>query len=230
MNISIRLKLDMAGRVRDFVVSHPFENAGYTAAGQRLGEQLDRAETLAQQFISGHRTVSGAIAAREQLVADIDQGLALLGGLVRTAARREPELAPGIARPDRSGSLQAYLTRARVAVSTAVDHADLLVQVGMPADFPARLGALCDRFELAINEKHAGLSAHVGARAELRAVTAEIMGLVQQIDALVRFQARNDAETLAAWRSARNVGWPATGKSKPADAPAGGTGKVEPAA
>jgi hypothetical protein len=224
MNINIRLKLDMAGRVRDFVASHPSDNAGLAAAAARLTDRLARAETLAEQHISGRRAVTGAIAAREQLVAEIDDALAMLGGLVRSASRDEPDLVPGIARPDRSGSRQAFLTRARVAANTAEEHAELLQRYGMPPTFPADLRALLDRFESAINDKHAGLSSHVGARAELRSVTGEIMGLVQQIHALVRFQARNDAETLAAWRSARNVGWPSGTRAK------GGRGSVEPAA
>jgi hypothetical protein len=198
MDTRLRLKLDMAGRVRDFVALHPFDNPGYTAAGRRLAEQLDRAEGLAQQHISSQRTVLGAVATREQLEREVGDTLALLSGLIAAAAREMPELSPGIARPDRSGSRQAFLTRARVAAATATQHGELLQRYGMPADFPAQLGGLLDAFEAAINTKHAGRSTQVGARAELRAVTAEIMGLVQQVGALVRFHARGDAETLAA--------------------------------
>jgi hypothetical protein len=59
-----------------------------------------------------------------------------------------------------------------------------------------------------VNEKHNGRAAHVGARAELDAVTSEIMLDVRQLDALNRFFFRNDAEALGAWKSARNVAWP----------------------
>ncbi len=48
-----------------------------------------------------------------------------------------------------------------------------------------------------------------GARAEVDAVTAEIMLIVRQLDALSRFRFRSDAESLAAWKSARDVAWPA---------------------
>ena len=229
MNTRLRLKLDMAGRVRDFVALHPFDNPGYTTAGQRLDEQLDRAEGLARQHISSQRTVLGAVATREQLEREVSDTLALLSGVITAAAREMPELSPGIARPDRSGSRQAFLTRARVAAETATKHAPLLQRYGMPPEFPTALGTLLDDFEAAINTKHAGHSSQVGALAELRAVTAEIMGLVQQIGALVRFQARGDAETLAAWRSARNVAWPLSARTKADGAPAPAAG-IEPAA
>jgi hypothetical protein len=75
-------------------------------------------------------------------------------------------------------------------------------------DPAAELFAL-DRFEQALNQKHNGRAAHVGARAELEAVTAEVMLIVRQLDALNRFRFRSDAESLAGWKSARDVAWPA---------------------
>jgi hypothetical protein len=78
----------------------------------------------------------------------------------------------------------------------------------MPDTFPEDLGGMLDRFEATLNEKHAGRAAHVGARAELDAVTAEIMQLRRQLDALNRFGFKSNAEALGAWRSARNVAWP----------------------
>jgi hypothetical protein len=79
-------------------------------------------------------------------------------------------------------------------------------------NFPAELGAALDRFEQALNEKHAGRAAHVGARADLDAVMAEIMLIIWQINALNRWRFQRDAESLAAWKSARNVAWPVDGK------------------
>lgn len=209
MKVSIRRKLDMAARVRDFVRAHPDPNPGYVAAADRLTDRIARGESLAQQALSGRRSVSGAIAARAARRQEIADMLALLSGLVRQASREEPDLAPGIFRPDNGTSNQAFLTRGRVAATTATTHRELLQRYGMPATFPDDLNRLLDEFETALNEKHAGQSAHVGAHAELESVTAEIMHLVRQLEALNRFRFRNDAESLGAWRSARNVAWPA---------------------
>jgi hypothetical protein len=64
------------------------------------------------------------------------------------------------------------------------------------------------------NAKHNGRAAHVGARAELDAVGSEIMLIVRQLDALNRFRFRQDAESLAAWKSARDIAWPAQEKEE----------------
>jgi hypothetical protein len=95
-----------------------------------------------------------------------------------------------------------------VAAATAATHRDLFQRYGMPESFPDDLGRMLDEFEAALNDKHAGQAAHVGAHADLEAVTAEVMQLVRQLDALNQFRYRNDAEALGAWRSARNVPWP----------------------
>lgn len=84
----------------------------------------------------------------------------------------------------------------------------------MPDTFPEDLGGMLDQFEAAIKEKNAGRAAHVGAHADLDAVINDIMQIVRQLDALHRFRYRNDPEALAAWRSARSVGWPSGGKDE----------------
>jgi hypothetical protein len=210
MNYSIRRKLDMAGRARDFCRTHPDQNPGYTAAVARLEERLARAEALARQEVAGRQTAAGAVVNKEQLRVDIHKTIALLAGLAGPASREERELAVGIIRPDLNGSHQAFLTRSRVAAATGSTHQELLTRFGMPDGFLDELNAALDRYEQALNQQHNGRAAHVGARAELEAVSAEIMLIVRQLDALNRFRFRKDAESLAAWKSARDVAWPAT--------------------
>jgi hypothetical protein len=219
MNVDIRRKLDMARRVRDFCRTHGGQNPGHTDAVGRLEELLTRAEALARQEVAGRLAVAGAVANKEKLRQEIQETLALLAGLAEPAAREEPELAVAIVRPRVQLSHQVFLTRARVAADTASAHKELLARYGMPENFLTDLGAALDNFERALNEKHMGRAAHVGARAELEAVTSEIMLIVRQLDALNRFHFRKDAEALAAWKSARDVAWPAQEKEAP---PVGG--------
>ena len=220
MQINIRRKLDMAGRVRDFCRTHTdAKNSGYTAAVARLEDRLTRAEALARQEVAGHQAVAGAVANKLHIRLDIHKTIALLAGLAGPASREEAELTKGIARPDVNGSHQAFLTRSRVAAATGSSHKDLLIRYGMPETFLEELGSALDRFEEALNQKHNGRAAHVGARAELEAVTAEVMLIVRQLDALNRFHFRADAESLAGWKSARDVAWPSApepGEVKPA--------------
>ena len=215
MKNDIRRKLDMAGRVRDFCRTHPAQNPGHTDAVRRLEERLARAEALAQQQVAGQQAAAGATVNKEELRIDIHRMVAVLAGLAAPAAREERELAVGILRPDVNGSHQAFLTRSRVAAATGSAHKELLVKYGMPEGFVDELNATLDRYEQALNQQHAGRAAHVGARAELEAVSADIMLIIRQIDALNRFHFRKDAESLAGWRSARDVAWPLSQREGP---------------
>jgi hypothetical protein len=208
MNFNVRRKLDMAARARDFCRTHADNNLGYSAAVVRLEERLARAEALAQQQVSGQLAVSGAVVNKEQFREEIYKTLGLLAGLAKPAAQEEAELTIGFVRPRPNVSHQAFLTRARVSAANASAHRDLLIRYGMPETFLNDLGAALDSFEQALNDKHNGRAAHVGARAELEAVASEIMLIIRQLDALNRFRFRNDAESLAAWKSARDIAWP----------------------
>lgn len=220
MNFHIRRKLDMAARVRDFCRTHADTNPGYTAAVARLEERLARAEALAKQEVAGRQAVAGAVVNKEQLRQEIYNTIALLVALARPAAREAPDLAAGIDRPRIKFGHQAFLIRARVAVDTGSAHKELLTRFGMPENFLTELGTALDLFEEALNQKHNGRAAHVGARAELTAVTAEIMLIVKQLDALNRFRFRKDAESLAAWTSARDIAWPAGPAESESEKPA----------
>lgn len=220
MNVHIRRKLDMAGRVRDFCRTHPDPNPGYTAAVARLEERLARANALAKQEVAGRLAVSGAIANKEELRQEIQHTVSLLAALAESAVQEEPDLRAIIVRPTIALSHQAFLTRARVAGDAAMEHKEILTRYGMLDDFLIQLGSSLDRFEQVLNEKHVGRAAHVGARAELESVTAEIMLIVRQLDALNRYRFRRDAESLAGWRSARDVAWPLTPPSGEAEKPA----------
>ncbi len=192
--------------------------------------RLAHAEAVAQQSIAGQRAVRGAVATRRQLQEEIADSLALLAGLARSASHEEPDLSAGITRPDQSGSVQSFLTRGRVAAATAQAHRELLQRLGMPDTYPEDLGRQLDEYEASMNEKHSSRTSHVGATAELLAVTDEIMLIVRQLDALIRFRFRNDPEALAAFESARNVAWPTgDGVAQPSTATPQ-DGSVKPAA
>ena len=166
--------------------------------------------------MAGHIAVDSAVASKEQLREEIHTTLALLVGLAEPAAHENREFTVGIFRPSLHASHQAFLTRSRVAAAAGSAHRDLRIRYGMPETFLEDLGASLDRFEQALNQKHSGRAAHVGARAELEAVTAQVMLTIRQLDALNRFHFRRDAESLAAWKSARDVAWPSQEKEEPA--------------
>jgi hypothetical protein len=216
MDLAMRRVLDMAGRVRDFCGAHPdATNAGYTAAVALLDERLTRAEALAQQHVTGRLTVTGAAATTHELRREILDSISLLAGLARAASREDPELSAGITRLPMHGSHQELLTKSRVAAATAAAKRDILVRYGLPDGVLESLDSSLDQFEKVINDRNAGRAAHVGARADLSSVEAEIMVAVRRLDAISRYRFRNDAELLAAYKSARNVAWPLRAEKEP---------------
>ncbi len=208
MYFIVRRKLAMAADVREFIRAHADPNPGFIAAASRFEERYTRAEELARQEVSGRQAVAAAIASRDLIKAQAYDALRLLAGIARAASKEEPELLVGIARPNADTGNQTFVTRGRVAQATAVAHQALLEKYGMPAACPADLGVLLDRFEAAMQDKSSGKASHTGARADLAAVTFELMDLVRQLDALIRYRFRNDPEALGAWKSARNMAWP----------------------
>jgi hypothetical protein len=100
---------------------------------------------------------------------------------------------------------------------------ELFLQHGMSATFLDELTKLVDQYEQVVDQKLAARSAHIGASADLEAVTAELMLVVQLLDRINRVRYRKDRELLAAWRSARDVAWPSAAKPEP-----GGSGPETP--
>lgn len=225
MNLSIRRVIEMAGRVRDFCRTHPYENPGYTAAVDQLHELLSRAQALAEQQLSGQLSVTGAVGTAKDQRDEIRHSIELLAGLARAASVEDPELRAGITRLPFSGSQRELVSRARVASGTARARQQLLAKYGLPDNLLDQLDAALDSFESAITEKNAGRVAHVGARADLSVVGAELLNKVRQLDALNRYRYRKDSESLAAWLSARNVAWPLRSRETPP-----GTDSEKPAA
>jgi hypothetical protein len=98
-------------------------------------------------------------------------------------------------------------------------------------DLTAALG----EFEQTLEAARAGRRDHVGASADLQAVTVEIAEQVRLLDGLVRYRFTANAELMAAWASARNVLGPFKSQGEPepgqGDTPAGsGPDAVAPAA
>jgi hypothetical protein len=61
---------------------------------------------------------------------------------------------------------------------------------------------------------------HVGARAELKAMSDDILQLVVMLDGLNRYRFAGNAELLAAWESAKNVvTGPRPAEEPPVEAP-----------
>ena len=200
----IRLELEMTDRALDVDRAHPDgSNPGHAAAAARAAELRARAGTLSEQELNGRRAVSAAVANREGLKVGIAELLRMLAGIAKAASKEEPDLSVSVLRPNTGGSSLAFITRARSAQTAAVAHRELLEKYGLSATFVDDLAKRCwISTTWRVNEKNAGRAAHIGARAELKAVATELVSVVRQLDAINRYRFRNQPELLAAWKSA----------------------------
>lgn len=85
---------------------------------------------------------------------------------------------------------------------------------------PTELKTLLAEYEQAVSDAHAGRRSHTGARSEMQGLIRELMQMVRHLDGTVAFHFRGQPELLGAWKSARNVAWPADTPAAPAARPA----------
>jgi hypothetical protein len=233
MNAVLRRRLEMATRVRDFLRAHP-STGPEQAAVAHLEELLQRAEALAAQ------QRAGVVAARAATLqrAEVRRGLQTkllryLTAVGAVAAQEAPELAAQFKLPRRGASQQALLTAARGMLEEATAQKAVLVSRGMSEKLLEDLGAALTAFEQTLEASRTGRREHVGASADLQAVTAQITEQVRLLDGLVRYQFGDNPELMGAWASARNVLGPFKSKGESqtgGEGEKGGPAEVKPAA
>jgi hypothetical protein len=231
MKATTRRKLDMANRVQGFCRAHPAVDPGYSTVLAHFEDCLTRAEQLAKTQLGGLVAVHASTAHRQQLRRAVQDQLRHLARVGVLAAKTQPELAGHFRLPRINANSQVYRTAARAALDEAVARRDLLLAHGMASSLIDDLTAALTQYDEAVEQARAGRQTHVGAVAELAAVTAELMDMVGYFDGLNRYRFRNDAELRAAWASARNIVGPSRGAPPAGGSSGAGDGtNVQPAA
>jgi hypothetical protein len=219
MRSNNRIRLDMGARSDEFCHGHPDPNPATAQVPARLKALVERGFSLTELQQSSAATVAAAVSQKADLRVAIEDGLAALFGIARAAERDHPEVAVHRRRPGRSANEVTLLTSARVAVDEATTITELLGGYGLTSELLSTLTADLDTYEAALARQRNALTTQVGASAELDDVIDDIMGVVRNLDALHRVRFRNNPDLRAAWKSARNVAWPAAAPTttKPAD-------------
>ncbi len=206
MLAEVRRKLAMAARVWDFFQAHPSEEPGHKTVLGKLEERISRADTLAVQQRGGIAVEGAAVARRLELRRRMSEEL--LPHLIRVGqvvATERTDLAGRFRIPKKGSPLRVFRDMTRTMLDLAVTDRDLFVAKGLSQALLDDLTVSFEQFETSTVVGHEGRRDHVGATADLKQVTAEIMELVRQLDALNRYRFGKDTELLAAWRSAREV-------------------------
>lgn len=127
----------------------------------------------------------------------------------------------------------AFRSAVQGILTEAGNEKELLAKFGMVEPAPSALAEALGQFDRAVERGVTGRRAHVGARAELAAISDEVIQQVRQLDGLIRFRCANDPEALAAWRSSSNTVAPARGQRGNNEVPPvvpAASGTIEPAA
>ena len=216
MNALLRRRLEMAARVRDFLRAHQMDGVGQGLGLAKLEELLERAENLATQQRTGVAVVRSATKQRQEIRRALQPKiLGYLSVVGVVAATQNAELAEQFRMPPPNATHQALLTMSRAILEKATAQKQLLVSLGMSEHVLEELATALGEYEQTLEATHAGRREHVGARADLNAVAADISKQLRLLDKVVRYRFGDNAELMGAWESARNVAGPFKSKNEP---------------
>lgn len=221
-----RRKLDMADRVQAFNQANPPTDPELAPVFEQLVARVTRANALIQEEAGGRSQARTTNRQRRQLRATLLNGH--LRHLVRVGlagARLEPALGRHFRAIRHNAPNRLFVSQAQALIATARERLELLGPLGVTEAMLDEASRLLDEFVTVSADALAGRRTHVGARAELEAVTAEIVELVNRIDGIHRLRFRGQPDKLAAWESAKDILGPfrrKNGGGAPGDPPSGG--------
>jgi len=222
MNAQLRKRLEMAARARDFLRAHQMDGVGQDLGLAKLEALLERAENLATQQRVGVAVERSAVKQRQELRRALQPRiLGYLSAVGAVAATQNAELAEQFRMPPPNATHQALLTMSRAILEKATAQKELLVKLGMSEPVLDELTTALGQYEDTLQATSGGRREHVGARADLKAVAADISKQLRLLDKVVRYRFGGNAELMGAWESARNVAGSFQTKNEP-QTPAGG--------
>ena len=221
----------MAVRVRDFSRAHASSDASYASVLAEFERQVTRMSELAKQQQGGLLTGLAATKRRQGLRRRLHHELLRhLVTVAEVAADASPGPAGQYRMPGSHGPNEAFRTQARKMLEQAQADREVLTRHGLADRLLEDLAAALDQFDASVAESNLARRAHVGARAELKAASDDVMRLVDLLDGLNRYRFSGNAELRAAWESARNVVSGPTAAAPVAETPPNPAGESRPAA
>jgi hypothetical protein len=210
MNTKARLRIEMAIRVRNLLEANPFEEPNAVQVVTQFGAKVGRAQDLVAQRESGIASARAARAKRSELRRQLrDEPLKQLTEIAKAAARDRPELANLFRGVRADVNQQEFRARVQGVLERVAESKELFLELGMRSTLVDELTQALAAYDAAIAEADAGRRAHVGARVELDALSKELVLMVGHLDGMMVYRLRAEPDLAGAWRSARNVAWPA---------------------
>jgi hypothetical protein len=217
----------MAQRALAFVLAHPDGSPAVATASTELAAALERAGHLSAQQFAGIQTVRSATAEKMNLRRKIRTvHLDHLVSVARFAAREVPELTRKFRIGDGQMPNLAFRTMARGLMAEAENQKDVLAKHGLDDAVLTSLGASLEQFDAATGRGTEGRRLHVAASLELKAVTYELLRIVEVIDSSYRLRLEGNPDLRAEWTQTSSV----VSSPHPTPEPAKDPAEVKPAA
>jgi hypothetical protein len=199
----------MARRALDFAQAHPIADASFTTVVQRLNADVTQADALGVQDVTGRTGERAARARRSTLKYNIrNLQLRRLVLIAEMAAKQNPELAGKFLMPASGMANKPFVLAGRALLAAALPHKDLLVQLGLGETYADDLSAALDQYDGSTENAHTGKADHIGAGAEVIALARQAGKDVLVLGTYYRSVYADNAELLAAWKSASNIAGP----------------------
>ena len=221
MDRVVRRKIDMASRVREFTRAHVDSDPGYPPVLARLEELLPRAEAIAarqhQGLVSARGAQAGRMELRRQLHSQVAHYLVAMGSFV---SKDQAEVSARFKLPDINATNQAFLTAVKALVVAAEGQQELLAKQGLVPASLEDIKRMVAEFEAASEAARTARRDHIGARADLEVISAELVEQVKVLDGITRYRFGNDPEVMTEWKAARQIlGQPRNGVTPPTAEP-----------
>jgi hypothetical protein len=230
MDKRIRRKMEMGSRVIGFSRAHPSADASYASVVGRMEELVARMQALSEQQQGGYISKRSSVLRRQELRRNLQRGfLRHLVTVAEVAAQGEPALAGLFRLPPPNATHETFRAVAHKLLEQGQAQREVLVKHGLADRLMDELAAAVAEFDASVVQTNDGKRGHIGARAELGAVSDEVMQLVEMLDGLNRYRFMRDPEMLATWERTRRVG-PGAGNGEKEVPPEGEAGEVKPAA
>jgi hypothetical protein len=214
----------MSKRVLNFSVAHPDPSPGYSAALERLQKAVAAADGFAARQEDGLNSRRAATGVKRTLRRRIRRTQLLqLSRVAESAANEVPEIAEKFRLTKEAVPYLAFRTAARGMLVEGQNQQELLTRHGLLSETLGDLAKLLDKFDLAVDQGIEARRAHIGASADLDALSDELTQVTRLLDGINHSRFSENPDALAEWVSARNVnGPPRATKSAGSDKPAGG--------
>ncbi len=209
MDGRLQLKLAMLARLQDFLRAYPLGDGPADEVVARFTEKIGRLRALMAQQQDGELARGAETGKHRMLRQKLSQlPLRHLARIASSLGDEHAELAAALGQDMRSISGERFIAAAQSIATTIQAQHDLLRSHGMAEGTLENLTGLLEDYAQAVRDGNAARRAHIGARAQMFQLGAELMRHARQLDGIVVYRFHENAELLATWRSARNIAWP----------------------